>query len=51
VFNVPQFARSSQDRFFLCIEAADAQFDCQATAEFLTALHPHGEVIEVPYER
>ena len=30
VFNVPQFARSSQDRFFLCIEATDTQFDRQA---------------------
>ena len=47
VFNVPQFARSSQDRFFLCIEATDPQFDRQATAEFLAALNPHGEVIEV----
>jgi hypothetical protein len=51
VFNVPQFARSSQDRFFLCIEATDPQFDRQITAEFLSALKPHGEVIEVPYER
>jgi hypothetical protein len=50
VFNVPQFARSSQDRFFLCIEATDPQFDRQATAEFLATLHPQGEVIEVPHE-
>ncbi|MEN6452027.1 MAG: DUF3341 domain-containing protein [Thermoguttaceae bacterium] len=50
VFNVPQFARSSQDRFFLCIEATDARFDRQITGEFLTTLHPHGDVIEVPYE-
>jgi hypothetical protein len=50
VFNVPQFARSSQDRFFLCIEAVDPQFERQTTAEFLAALNPHGEVIEVPYE-
>jgi hypothetical protein len=50
VFNVPQFARSSQDRFFLCIEATDSRFDRQATAEFLATLKPHGDVIEVPYE-
>ena len=50
VFKVPQFARSSQDRFFLCIEASDPQFDRETTAEFLAALRPHGEVIEVPYE-
>ena len=50
VFNVPQFARSSQDRFFLCIEATDTQFDRQVTAEFLATLNPHGQVIEVPHE-
>lgn len=49
VFNVPQFARSSQDRFFLCIEATDARFDRQSTAEFLGTLHPHGQVIEVSH--
>jgi hypothetical protein len=50
VFNVPQFARSSQDRFFLCIEATDPKFDRQTTADFLATLNPHGEVIEVPHE-
>jgi hypothetical protein len=48
VFNVPKFARSSQDRFFLCIEATDEQFDREATAQFLATLDLHGEVIEVP---
>ena len=47
LFNVPQFDRSSQDRFFLCIEATDPQFDRRITAAFLATLKPHGEVIEV----
>jgi hypothetical protein len=51
VFNVPGFARSSQDRFFLCIEAADPKFDRQETTRFLLGLSPHGEVIEVPHDR
>jgi hypothetical protein len=50
VFNVPSFARASQDRFFLCIEASDALFDREATARFLLSLSPHGPVIEVPLE-
>lgn len=49
VFNVAQFARASQDRFFLCIEATDAKFDRQATRLFLETLHPQGEVVEVPH--
>ncbi len=50
VFNVPQFARSSQDRFFLCIEATDPHFDQATTAEFLASLGPQGGVIVVPNE-
>jgi hypothetical protein len=48
VFNVPEFARASQDRFFLCIEADDPLFDVRTTAEFLAGLNPHGDVIVVP---
>jgi hypothetical protein len=47
MFNLPQFDRASQDRFFLCIEAADPKFDRAATKEFLASLNPI-EVMEVP---
>lgn len=36
-FNVPAFARASQDRFFLCIKAEDERFDPDETARFLHA--------------
>jgi Protein of unknown function (DUF3341) len=48
VFNVPEFTRASQDRFFLCIEADDPLFDLRATAKFLADLNPEGDVIVVP---
>jgi hypothetical protein len=40
VFNVPEFSLASQQRFFLCIEARDRQFDLQVTTEFLESLQP-----------
>src|SRR5262245_52292298 len=39
-FNVAAFAQASQDRFFLCIEAADLKFDTMKTRAFLESLHP-----------
>ena len=42
VFNVPEFARASRDRFFVCIEAADPGFDPEDTRRFLENLHPVG---------
>jgi hypothetical protein len=48
VFNVPRFARASQDRFFLCIEAADPRFDREGTKRFLAGLGAK-DVVEVPH--
>ena len=47
VFNVPGFARASQDRFFLCIEASDPAFDPVQTRTFLESLQPISQVAEV----
>ena len=46
VFNAPNFERASQDRFFLCIEAADPKFELSTTRNFLLSLHPE-KVAEV----
>jgi hypothetical protein len=48
VFHVPAFARATQDRFFLCIEASDPRFDRDATTAFLAGLGPN-DVMEVPH--
>ena len=47
MFNLTEFERASQDRFFLCIEADDAQFDERQTRAFLESLEPL-MVTEVP---
>jgi len=47
MFNLPEFERASQDRFFLCIESRDPAFDPQRTREFLQSLKP-AQITEVP---
>jgi hypothetical protein len=47
LFNVPEFDRASQDRFFLCIEAKDSKFDSKVTRAFLERLAPLS-ITEVP---
>jgi hypothetical protein len=42
IFNVEAFARATRDRFFLCIESTDAQFDLESTRSFLTDLGARG---------
>ena len=48
VFNVPRFAFATRDRFFLCIEAADVQFEREETRRFLERSQPR-QVSEVEY--
>jgi hypothetical protein len=40
VFNVDRFQLASRNRFFLCIEAADAKFDSEQTRRFMESLAP-----------
>lgn len=47
VFNIPSFSFASRDRFFLCIESRDKQFNRAKALEFLRTLGPL-EVTEVP---
>jgi hypothetical protein len=49
VFDAPDFDLASRNRFFLCIEASDPQFEREATGAFLAGLSPV-RVGEVPGE-
>jgi hypothetical protein len=47
LFNVPNFQLASRDRFFICIETKDKQFNLEQTRKFLEGLNP-SEIMEVP---
>jgi hypothetical protein len=48
VFNLPNFALATRDKFFICIEAADPKFSRAETAKFLRSLGA-SEVQEVEH--
>lgn len=48
VFHIPSFALASRDRFFLCIESRDPNFDPVKTRLLLESL-PSNAVSDVPY--
>jgi hypothetical protein len=47
VFNVPEFAKASDDKFFLVVFSSDPQFDVSSTRSFLSGLAPR-MIAEVP---
>jgi hypothetical protein len=48
VFNVAEFTRASEDRFFVLVEACDERFDARATRLLLLGLGAR-QVSDVPY--
>jgi hypothetical protein len=47
VFNVPEFAKASDDKFFLVVFASDPNYDAARTRDFLKGLAPRA-ISEVP---
>jgi hypothetical protein len=47
VFNVAEFAKASENKFFLVVESADPKYDAAATRAFLKVLTPR-MIAEVP---
>jgi hypothetical protein len=48
IFNTPRFELASRNRFFLCVESTDKQFDKEKTKEFLASFLPR-DVSEVDW--
>ena len=48
LFNVDRFSAVTRDRFFLCVEADDPQFDLVGTYQFMESLQPLS-ISEVPH--
>jgi len=46
VFNNPRFNSATRDRFFLCIEAADPQFESERVQKLMESFDPL-EITEV----
>ncbi len=47
VFNVAEFAKATENKFFLVVESADPKYDANATRAFLNGLAPR-MIAEVP---
>jgi hypothetical protein len=47
VFNVSEFAKASDSKFFLVVESSDPKYDAARTREFLKGLTPRA-ISEVP---
>ena len=47
VFNVPEFAKASENKFFLVVFSSDPKYDAARTRSFLTGLSPR-MIAEVP---
>jgi hypothetical protein len=47
VFNVPEFAKASDNKFFLVVESTDPNYDAARTRSFLSGLGPR-MISEVP---
>ena len=47
LFNIPEFERASDDRFFLCLESTDPRFALETARQFLQETNPV-RIVEVP---